>query len=141
MQTINVSTRRMLVAALLLGNSVAAGCESQTRVPRTVLVEFEMRLVNARGSWACGRTGGEGWGGTSTNDVIKRSAYLSVGEPVGCTVVGEHWDRSDPGHQVLCRITVDGEEIYVCGDQGTRDRDTKAQCGGPVYIPQKKSER
>lgn len=69
------------------------------------------------------------------------SAHLRVGEPVFCKVDTEQWERSDPSHQVVCRIMDNGEEIYICTEQGTPDRGAKAECGGPVYIPQKNQNR
>ena len=104
------------------------------------MVQFEIQLINARATaWGYGRAGAGGEQGFgATNEVLKRSDCLSVGDPVFCKVFGEHFDRSDPAHQVICRILVQGDEAYVCADQGTPDRAAKTECGGPVYIPEKK---
>lgn len=114
------------------------GCKQQARVPRTVEVKFEVQLINTRGAWGFGRVNGAGRSGSGqVNETINDSMFLSVGVPVFCKVLGEQWDKNDPAHQVLCRVIVDDEEIYMCADQGDPGRSTKAECGGPVYIPQK----
>ncbi len=107
--------------------------------PRTVLVTFEIQTINADAtSYGYGITGGQGtMGFGAVNEIIGDSFYANVGQEVFAKAYGTHWDRSDPGHQIICRIIVQGEEIYIDGDQGTPDQDTEVICQGPVYIPQR----
>jgi hypothetical protein len=102
-----------------------------------VLVNFEIQLINARTSaWGFGIDGGKGFSGFgASNEVIRDSVYATVGERVFIKAFGEHWDAKDPAHQIIGRILVNGEEIYMCADQGSPGKNTKIECGGPVYIP------
>ncbi len=126
----------MLAAACL----ILVGCD-QKPVPRTVLVSFEIQLINASSSaWGFGIVGGKGRSGFgATNKVIRDSVYATVGERVFIKAFGKHWHSKDPAHQIIGRILVKGEEIYMCADQGYPGKNTKIECGGPVYIP--KSDR
>lgn len=112
------------------------GCEDEP-VPRTVKVDFELQLINASSfGWGYGIVGGKGFSGTgATNEVLRDSVYATVGQPVVIKAFGEQWSSQDPGHQIIGRILVDGEEIYMCADQGDSGQDTEIECGGPVYIP------
>ena len=130
-----------LIGAASLCVALAA-CDVFKSPPRSVTVDFEIQLINANATaWAAGLSSGGGLAGFgAVNETIRHSVVARVGEGVFCKVVAEQWDRNEPGHQVLCRILVDDEEIYLCGDQGTGDEVTRAECGGPVYIPQKQDE-
>ena len=131
-----------LVGTVILSLTLATCDLFESPPPRIVTVEFEIQLINANATaWAAGRSSGGAYGGFgAVNETIRHSVTANVGEDVFCKVVGQQWSRNEPGHQVLCRILVDDEEIYLCGDQGTQDEDTVAECGGPVYIPQKEDE-
>lgn len=131
------SSSRLLVACLALATIGFGGCGDDP-TPIVVEVEFELQAINANAtSWGFGVNGGEGFMGFgSVNETEHEAIWVTIGQPVFCKAFGSHWDSSDPGHQLLCRILVDGEEIYLCADQGTPTDDTAIECGGPVYIPQ-----
>lgn len=132
-----------VVIAVVTCAASGPACRAQRRVPHTVRVDFEVRLINAQASsWGVGLMGGPGETGFgAVNETIRRSHYASVGQPVFCKAFARHWDRTDPGHQLLCRIVVEDDEIYMCADQGGPDSTTKVDCGGPVYIPEKPKDK
>jgi hypothetical protein len=125
-----------MVTGLVALTLVAAGCGGKSG-PTSVLVTFEIQLMNARAdSYSVGVAGGEGTTGFgSVNEVIRESYYANVGQEVFAWVNGSQWDTNQPSHEVLCRILVNDEEIYMAGDQGTASEATLADCRGPVYIP------
>lgn len=127
---------KWLFAGLVVLTLLAAACNSEP-VAETVLVTFEIQLVNAQAdAYSYGVVGGEGTTGFgAVNEVIQESFYAGVGDEVFAWVNGSQWSSGEPGHQVMCRILVRGEEIYLDADQGTPSQDTQAQCRGPVYIP------
>jgi len=120
-----------IILALLV-----AGCSSQPQ-RETVLVTFEIQLINAQAnSYTYGVVGGQGTTGFGTvNETIRESYYADVGDEVFAWVNGSQWSSQEPGHQVICRILVGDEEIYLDANQGTPSQDTQAQCRGPLYIP------
>lgn len=120
----------------IAGFFLLIGCEEEP-VVRTVEVEFELQLINASSyGWGYGIDGGQGFSGSgATNEVLRDSIYATVGQPVFIKAFGEQWSSREPGHEIIGRILVDGEEIYICADQGTPDEETEIECGGPVYIP------
>jgi hypothetical protein len=124
-----------LVTGFVVLTLLVAGCIEPE--PETVLVTFEIQLINAQAdAWGYGIVGGEGsagWGGV--NEVKQESFYADVGDEVFAKVYGSQWSIEEPGHEVICRIMVRGEEIYLDADQGTPIQDTFAECRGPVYIP------
>lgn len=125
-----------LVVSLVVLTLIVAACGFESE-PETVLVTFEIQLINAQAvSYSYGVVGGggsSGWG--AVNEVIKESFYADVGDEVFAWINGSQWSSHDPGHQVICRILVRGEEIYLDADQGTLYEDTQAYCRGSVYIP------
>jgi hypothetical protein len=116
---------------------LTAGCIDQKPKTETVLVNFEIQLINARAnSYSYGIENGDGETGFgATNEVIRWSTYAKVGQKAFAWVRGSQFSSREPGHQVLCRIIVNNKNIYLAGDQGTMNEDTLAECGGPVYIP------
>ena len=126
-----------LVTCLVVLTLLVAGCIESEPEPETVLVTFEIQLINADArSFTYGIVGGKGTGGFgSVNEVIRESFYADVGDEVLARVYASQWDSEEPGHEVICRIMVRGEEIYLDADQGTPTQDTHAECRGPVYIP------
>jgi hypothetical protein len=121
--------------------SLLVGCEPR---PATVLVKFEIQLINTRAlSWsygvAKGNTGQTGFG--AVNEVLSGSYYANVSDTVFAWANGEQFDKSEPGHQIICRIMVDDEEIYMGADEGTASRGAKVNVRGPAYIPKKKDQR
>jgi len=125
-----------LVTCLVVLTFLVAGCVEPE--PETVLVTFEIQLENARAdAYSFGVVGNEGETGFgSVNEVIRESFYVDVGDEVYAWVKSSQWSSEEPGHEVICRIMVRGEEIYLNADQGTPTQDTQAECCGPVYIPQ-----
>jgi hypothetical protein len=119
------------------------GCDRPSPT-KTVLVTFEIQLINARAtSYSLGlakrrESGTTGFG--AVNEVIRKSYYADVGDLVFAWAVGSHWNKADPAHQIICRIIVDGKEIYIDAAQGTPGEETKVECKGPVYIPKKNNE-
>ena len=112
--------------------------------PARVWVKFEIQLINARAlSWSYGidkgGTGNTGFG--AANEVLSGSYYANVGDTVFAWVNGGQFSKSEPGHQIICRIMVDDEEIYMGADQGTASRGGKVNIRGTVYIPKKKGQR
>ena len=126
-----------LVTCLVVLTLLVAGCIESEPEPETVLVTFEIQLINARAdSYGYGIVGGKGsMGFGGVNEVKMESFYADVGDEVFAEVYGAQWSSEEPGHQVICRILVRGEEIYLDADQGTSSQDTHAECRGPVYIP------
>jgi hypothetical protein len=133
---INKGCRLLLIICLVLLASFlgACGCEEESG---PVSVTFEIQLFNARAySYSYGFPGGEGvLGSGKVNETIRETYSAHVGDEVFVRVNGTHWDSSQPSHEILCRILVHGEEIYIDADHGDVNRDTEAICRGPVYIP------
>lgn len=127
---------KCLITGLMVLTLVVAACSSQPQ-RETVLVTFEIQLINAQAdSYSYGVVGGQGITGFGTvNETIRESYYADVGDEVFAWVNGSQWSSQEPGHQVICRILVHDEEIYLDAEQGTSSQDTQAQCRGPVYIP------
>ena len=127
-----------LLVVLIL---VLAACGPKP-TPQTVLVTFEIQLINADAtSYGMGIVGGQGVEGFgAVNEVLRESFYASVGQEVFAGATGTHWDRSDPAHQIICRILVRDEEIYLDADQGTPEQDTEVACRGPVYLPDEEDD-
>jgi hypothetical protein len=124
-----------LVTCLVVLTIFAAGCAEPE--PETVLVTFEIQFENADIAYKYGIVGGKGYGGWrgGYNEVIRDSFYADVGDEVLVSVAGNQFDTRKPSHEVICRIMVNDEEIYLDGDQGTPTEDTQVECRGPVYIP------
>jgi len=129
---------RVIAASVALITAALTACGSDPEPLRTVSVEIELQAINADAySWGRGIAGGQGELGNGYVDETETSTFLTkVGDPVFCKALATHWDTNDPAHQLICRILVDGEEIYICADQGSPSEDTDVECGGPVYIPQ-----
>ena len=136
----DISTRTAfkLVSSMALMVATLAACGDDPGPLRTVPVEIELQTINADAtSYGYGINGGQGTSGYgAVNETMRETFYVTVGNPVFCKAFGTHWDSNDPGHQLICRILVDNEEIYMCADQGSPGSDTAIECGGPVYIPQ-----
>lgn len=130
---------RLAILIVLIAALVAA-CSPDPL--RTVDVDFELQLINANAtSWGFGIDGGPGEGGFGgVNETKSGTVSAKIGDPVFCKAFAEHWDSSDPAHQMICRILVDNEEIYLCADQGSPGADTSIECGGPVYLPDDESD-
>lgn len=131
----NLKNKVVALAILTIAFGIFGCAETK---PKYVMVTFEIQLINADANYGYGIVGGHGTSGTgAVNEVIRESFYATVGEEVFIKVYGGHWDRNDPAHQVVCRIIVDSEEIYIGADQGTTTKGTEVYIHGPVYIPQK----
>ena len=118
-----------------------SGCKN-TKTPSTVKVTFEIQLINcSASSYGYGIVGGEGssgWG--QVNELISESLYANVGQEVAIKATGKQWNKNESGHQIICRIIVNDEEIYLKSSQGSANKDTEVYIHGPVYLPDNENE-
>jgi len=106
-------------------------------LPETVSVTFEIQAIGGGATYNFGVVGGEGTiGSTGGPDVIQESFVARVGDQVIARATG-FVRQGESTHEVICRILVRGEEIYVHGDQGTANDPSEVECAVLVYIPEK----
>lgn len=119
-----------------------SGCKN-AKTPSTVNVTFEIQLINCSAtSYVYGIVGGEGsrgWG--TTNEIISGSYYAKVGQEVAIRASAKQWNKNEPGHQIICRIIVNDEDIYLGSDQGDVNKETEVYIHGPVYLPDDKDKK
>jgi hypothetical protein len=86
-----------------------------------------------------GVVGGPGAMGSVGSDVVRETFYAQVGQQVVIEAAGDV-DQGEGTYEIICRILVRDEEIYVHGDQGSANDAAEVECAGPVYIPEKNAD-
>jgi len=69
--------------------------------------------------------------------VTSETFYVVVGQEVVAQGYFSQWRATEPSFEVVCRILVDDEEIYLSAVQGAGSEEKYLECRGPVYIPDK----
>ena len=133
---------RPLLALALVGGIAIVVYHWMDRpdINTNVSVTFEIQAMGAGTSYSYGVTGGQGSFGTMSEGIESKTLYAILGQEVTARAAaivepGSHGSTT-PSHELICRILVKGEEIYLQGDQGTPFDPAEVICRGPVYFPQ-----
>jgi hypothetical protein len=113
--------------------------QSEKQIGPYVDVTFEIHALETGATYQYGVDYGQGSFGTMSEGVKSERMTVRVGQPVTAKATAETGPNTSgwyaASHQLVCRILVQGDEIYVHGDQGTRNDAAEVICQGPVYIP------
>jgi hypothetical protein len=121
------------VLCLLLAAVALASCDRPS--PVAVEVTFEVQAIGGSlDSWWVGtvsrNTQTLGFGGEAESEKLS----MLVGEVARAWAVASPWS-GQTSVELVCRIVVRGEEIYVDGDEGSQEDPARVDCQGPVYLP------